>query len=480
MPLREQASSGVRWTGAASIVMAVLQVTQTAILVRLLQPEDFGLMAMIMVVLGLGQAYADMGMSNAIIHRQDTTREQLSSLYWLNLMAGTAIFVLMLVAAPIAAQLFGEPRLREPMRWASLMFLIVPLGQQFQILLQKDLHFRALAVVEVSAAFAAMAASIGFALAGLGVYALIWGQLIAVAVSTTSVLGIGLRHWRPQLRFRRRELEGYLSFGLFQMGERSINYFGTKVDQLLIGSMLGAEILGFYSVAFNLVMLPILRLNPIVTRVAFPVFARIQHDVERLKRGYLLALQVLSLINFPIFLGLAVLAPWLVPMLFGDGWQATILLVQILSAVALLRSVANPLGSLLLAKGRADLGFYWNALLLMTQTAGVYCGARLGGAAGVAGALLALQLTYFGGSYYFLVRRLLGHCLPEYLWSMAPQFVTAGTMAVTVAAMMSLAGTPTLPILMAVIAGGATVYSGLHFVFCRRQLLEIRRLGLGR
>lgn len=480
MSLRQQATAGVKWSGVASAVIAVLQLTQTAILAHILLPEDFGLMALVMMVMGLVQAYADMGVSNAIIHKQDTTPDQLSSLYWLNILAGIIIFVFVVALAPFAAGIFGEPRLQVLMVWAALSFLITPLGQQFHILLQKNLRFRALAAIEIFTILVATSTSISLALAGHGVYALVWGQLSAVAVSTLSLLAIGLREWRPRLRFRREDLKGYLSFGLFQMGERSINYFNTKVDQLLIGSLLGVEALGYYSLAFNLVMMPIMRMNPIITRVAFPVFSKVQHDIERLKQGYLIALQVLSLINFPIFFGLAMLAPWIVPILFGDGWIPAVILVQILSFIALLRSVANPLGSLLLAKGRPDLGFYWNALLLSTQAVGVYLGAKLGGAVGVGFALLALQMLYFVGSYFFLVRRLLGPCLADYLMSMVPQLAISVAMALAVAAMMLLASQPTVLVLTGVVTGGFVIYSGLHFVFRKQQLLEIKRLSQGR
>lgn len=475
MSLRQQATAGVKWSGAAAIAMTGLRLTQTAVLAHILLPEDFGLMAMVMLVLGLVQAYADMGVSNAIIHRQDTTPDQLTSLYWLNVLAGMVMFILATALAPFAAGFFGESRLHDLMVWAALMFMITPFGQQFHILLQKNMRFRALAVIEVFSLVVATIASIALALTGHGVYALIWGQLTAVVVSTLSLLSIGLREWRPGLRLKREDIKGYLGFGLFQMGERSINYFNTKVDQLLIGSLLGTEVLGYYSLAFDLVMLPIMRLNPIITRVAFPIFSKLQHDIERLKQGYLVALQILSLINFPIFFGLAMLAPWIVPILFGDGWLPSVILVQILSFIALLRSVANPLGSLLLAKGRADLGFYWNALLLSTQAAGVYLGAKLGGAVGVGLALLALQLLYFVGSYFFLVRKLLGPCLADYLMSLVPQFVISVAMALAIAAIMPLAGQPTIPILTAVIAGGVAVFSGLQLIFRKQQLIELKR-----
>lgn len=131
---------------------------------------------------------------------------------------------------------------------------------------------------------------------------------------------------------------------------------------------MGAQALGFYTLAWNLIIQPLQKLNPIITRVAFPVFAKLQDDNARLKRGYMSTLNILSAMNFPYFFGLAVVAPLLVPVVFGMQWLPSILLMQILCVVGLLRSTGNPIGSLLLAKGRADWGFKWNLAFRYQQS----------------------------------------------------------------------------------------------------------------
>lgn len=469
----------MKWTGVATIITTSLYLIQTAVLARLLSPEDFGLMAMIMVVLGFAQAYADMGVSKAIIHRQDITIPQLSSLYWLNVFSGLAVFAILAALRPVIVQLYGEPRLNDLLIWSAAVFLITPFGQQFQILLQKELLFNRIAVVDILSLGAGVALSIVCATWGHGVWSLIWGQLCATGVKMLMLAGIGVGRWRPAFRFRTSDLKGYLSFGFFQMGEGSINYFNSRLDQMLIGSLVGAQGLGYYNLAFNVVIAPIVKINPILTRVAFPVFSQVQSDHGRLKRGYMLVIRALSVVNFPLLCGVAVVAPLFVPVVFGPQWQPSVVLIQVLAVVALMKSIGNPVGSLLLAKGRADLGFYFNAMKLITQIPGIFLGAYLGGGQGVAFVLLGLQFLYTALGYRILICSLLGPCLREYIMSMAPALALSAAMA----ALVWLAALPlhqsATTVLAVQVVTGAVVYMILNLLFQRRHFLEVRDTLLG-
>ena len=138
MILKQQAVSGVKWSGVSVGVVTALQFVDLAVLARLLSPSDFGLMGMVMVVFGFAQAFADMGISNAIIHRQDVTKDQLSSLYWLNILSGVIVFCVVCASVPLIVGFFHEPRLNNLLYLTAIIFLITPFGQQFQILLQKE------------------------------------------------------------------------------------------------------------------------------------------------------------------------------------------------------------------------------------------------------------------------------------------------------------------------------------------------------
>lgn len=477
MTLRHKAISGVKWNGLATGVTAGLQFVTLIVLARILAPADFGVMGMIMVVIGFAQAFADMGLSNAIIHRQDTSSDQLSSLYWLNVLAGVAVFSVICAAAPLVVRFYHEPRLQNLLYLTALIFLITPLGQQFQILLQKELRFEGLAKTVIASAAANSVVAVILALGGFGVYSLIWGQLAGAAVKVVLLLKIGWGDWRPRFHYSRRDIKGYASFGLYQMGERTINYFNANLDYLLIGSLLGAKALGYYTLAYSLIIRPTAMINPVITTVAFPVFAKMQNDRDGLKDGYLKVMQLLSFFNFPLMAGLAVVAPLAVPVVFGDQWLPSVILIQILAVVGLLRSTGNPIGALLLAKGRADLGFKWNLSILVVQIPALYVGAKLGGTTGVAIAFASVMAVYSVFNYLILIRTLLGPCLREYVMSMWPALWMSVLMMLAVLATGVLLhnAAPLMALIMQV-GCGVAVFGGLVLLSQRTIVSEIKNI----
>jgi O-antigen/teichoic acid export membrane protein len=368
MTLKQQTIQGVRWSTISSVSVSVLQFLQLIILARLLDSTDFGLISMIMVVIGFAQAFSDMGISNAIIHRQINTRKQLSSLYWMNIFVGFIIAILIVCVSPFITEFYNEPPLKNLLLWASLIFLITPIGQQFQTLLQKDLNFKAIAKVEIFSMIIGFFVSLLAAYLNSGAFSIILGQLVTTTIKALLFAVIGWRLWRPLLYFRINQIRDYISFGLYQMGERSVNYFSANVDYILVGKYLGPEILGIYTIAYQLVVIPLTKINPILTRVAFPVFAKLQNNDDLLREGYLKLIKLVAIIVFPILLGLAAVSKYVVNIFFGEGWYQAVDLIQILAILGILKALGNPSGSILLAKGRADIGFNWNLFVAITNT----------------------------------------------------------------------------------------------------------------
>jgi lipopolysaccharide exporter len=432
MNLRQKAASGLRWTSLATFFKSSLQILRSIALARLLVPEDFGLMGMVMIAVGFAEAYTDVGISAAIIHRQDATKDELSTLYWLNIISGIIVLFLFWILIPVVIFIFKEPRLENMLQLVSIVFIIVPIGKQFEILLQKELHFNILARQEIFASITGLSTAVIFAIYGFGAWSLIFAFIIETFMKTLLLVQSGLRRFRPCFHFKRQDLKGYLRFGLFQTGERTVNFISERLDQVIIGSLLGAHSLGYYYFAFNLVLQPISRINPIVTKVAFPVFSKIQGDIGKLKKAYLQVVNVLTTINAPILIGMAAVSPIAIPIIFGQKWVASIMLVQILSFVSLARSTGNPIGSLQLARGRADLGFKWNLFLLIISIPIISLGGLLGGAVGVALALMLMQISLYVPSYLWLVKPLIGECVKEYASSITEPISRAAIMGLTV------------------------------------------------
>ncbi len=249
--------------------------------------------------------------------------------------------------------------------------------------MQRELRFRALSLIEITSNVLGAIVSIAAASVGLGVKSLILGQLCTAVVASIGYASIGFRLWRPRLRFRYAEVRDFLPFGLYQLAGRLCEFAGGRADKIIIGALLGPVALGYYDVGWRLMILPISRINPILTRVAFPVFAKVQNDGAKLRRGYMMVTWLLSVTNTPILIGAAATAPLLVPLLFGPEWGPSILIIQVLAPVAIIRSILNPLGSLALARGRADFAVRWGFYLVAVQVACVYLGGRLGGIDGV-------------------------------------------------------------------------------------------------
>jgi len=480
--MREKAIAAVRFTTVSAVLVAVLQLIRLGVLAHwFLEPDEFGLMAMLMVVVGFARAFGDVGLPNAIIHRRDATPEQLSSLYWLSLAAGAALFLLVGAATPLVVALFDEPRLAPLVLWAALLFVIAPVGGQFQALLRKELRFDALAGVEVSSAAVGAGVAIGAAAAGQGVRALIWGLLAGEGAKSLLLFALGRRVWRPSFRFRRGDLRGYLRFGLYQMGERSANHAGANLDKLLVGTILGPAPLGLYSVVYGLMLRPVQVLNPIITRVAFPVFAKLQDDDRRLREGYREVVTVVGLFLAPVYAGLFVAAEPFLLFVLGEEWRPAIPAFRVLCGLGLVYGLANPVGSLLLAKGRADLGFRFNVLRVAVYAAAVVAGAPFG-LAGIAAALLISTVAVLLPVDFAIRRRLVGMRAGELLVPLAPFLLLAAGAAAAVALAYRWTGPlgPPPVDVLALAAAGAGLYGAGLLVWRRRFVADLVRSFLGR
>jgi O-antigen/teichoic acid export membrane protein len=434
-------------------------------------------MGMILVVNGFAQAFVDAGISKAVIAHQDTTKEQLSSLYWLNIVAGIVVGMTVLIARPLIVAYYQEPRLSSYLNVVAVGFVTNALGQQFRILMQKEMDFRALSIVETASSLIASVIAVVGAALGWGVWSLVLRSLVQTAVMTAaSSLWAARRGNLPRLHFRWADLQGFVGFGLFQMGERAVNYLSANVDNLVIGRFLGAEALGYYSLAYQLIRFPLGRFNPIITQVAFPTFAKIQDNNKRLKRGYLKVVHYIASATFPMLLGMFVVAPVFVRLFYGSAWLPAVAIIRILCIVGMIKAQGNPMGSLLLSKGRADLGFYWNVFALVTALAANLIGVRWG-IEGVAFSILAeMALIRFPASFYLRWLLVRMRALP-YLNALRVPSIGSALMASALLALSPVWNQfpYSFVSLLCQVAIGILIYAGSLWFMDRPLCLEIRK-----
>jgi len=413
MTLREQTFSGVRWTTVSSLGRALLQVFQIAILARLLTPADFGLVAVVAALMAILQMFSDAGVSNAIIHYQDITPTELSSLYWLNVGISTLLGLLLALLSPWVSLWYHEAELRPLFMIAALTLFVGALGQQARIVAQKNLRFADLAKVELGAALTGAVVAVALALLGGGAFSLIMGSL-AAATSGTLLAWVYLAEgWRPKLALSATEIRRFLRFGAYIIGNNLANAFNSQVDVLLGGRLLGAQAIGLYSVPKDFSSRLAGIINPVVTGVSLPVMAKAQADTTLLKKLYLQMMRMTASVSFPVYVALAVFAGEVVRVLLGPQWQSAVPLLRLLACWALLRSTGNPVGSLLMALGRPDLSFHWNLALLLIMAPAVWLGSQFG-LIGMAIAITLVAALLYVPNWYFLVRPLCGANFGEY------------------------------------------------------------------
>jgi len=472
--LHKKATSGFKWTGISSMATTALQIIQLLVLAHLLSPEDFGLMAMIMVIIGFMQSYSDLGISNAIIHYQKISRDQFSSLYWLNLFAGISIFFILIACTPVIVILYNEPQMAELTLWAASIFLIIPWGQQFQVLLQKELMFKQLSAIEICGSLGGAVTAIVAAFLGKGVFSLIYGQLINASIRTTLFILIAQNEWRPRLHFQRSDLRGFLGFGLYQMGERGINYFGRNLDKLIIGIFLGSHALGLYSVAYQLMVKPYQLFNPIITRISTPLFSKIQADNQRLRSVFLDMVRVTSLAMFPVYVGMIVLANPLFQVFFDEKWLPAIDVFKILALLGFFYSIGNLLGSLLIGKGRPDIGFKFNVAVFFLYGIAVWIGTGYGMEGTAWGLVLTTALILFPIGFW--IRWNLIQMRPlEYLGAFSPMLISGLLMGGSIHITNTLLGTHggSIQSLTISILTGAAVYLSLIYIWQKDTIFRL-------
>lgn len=364
---------GIGWTTIANIGSQLISLGTTVVLARLLVPEEFGLVAMILVFTGFAKMLADFGLAPAIVQKKDITDTQLSSLFWLNNLLGVGLFGIGIVLAPFIASFYEEPALVALTYGMSASFILGALGIVPSALIRKAMRFRLFSIITLISVLLASAAAIGSAYAGLGAWALVIQALVRALIASLLYLRYG--GWRPGFAFNLQSVIPMIRYGLGYVGYSVINYWAKHIDNLLVGKLLGSGPLGYYNEAYKLMRLPVSQVMGSLSGVMFPALSSIQDDHERCKRVYLKTMSTLSMATFPIAIGVLVLGEPLILTFLGDQWVQSIPILQILAITGVSSTFSNPTGWLYKSQGRTDIMFWWGLGGSGTLVVGIAIGA---------------------------------------------------------------------------------------------------------
>jgi PST family polysaccharide transporter len=309
------------------------------------------------LAIGLIAIFRELGTTAAIIQRKQLSQEFLSSIFWANLGLAVVTFGLAIATSPLVALFFHQSKIGPIVQLLAAGFIISALSSVPSALLNREMAFRKVMMIEIGAAGFATCLAVGMALRGAGVWSLVVSSLASTCV--TAVFLWWSCPWRPKWLLNWTELRSIASFSLNLSGFNLVNYFSRNADNTIVGRYLGAYQLGFYQLAYNVMLYAVQNISQVMGRVLFPVFAKVQDDNERFRQAYTKAVSTIAVITFPLMAGVMAVAEPFVRAVLGEKWRPVASLLIILAPVGLMQSVVTTVGNIYYAKGRTDWLFRW-------------------------------------------------------------------------------------------------------------------------
>jgi PST family polysaccharide transporter len=467
------AARAVMWNYLSFATGKFLVLVTMAVLARLLTPEDFGIVGFATLAVTYLAVFKDLGLGAAIIQRRDDIDEAADTVYVLNLVLGAALTVVTLLVAPAVAGFFDEPLVVPLLRVLAFTFVLEALGAVHIVLLRRDLDFKRKLIPDTGRSLVKGAVAIGTAAAGAGVWALVWGQLAGVAASV--VLSWTVVAWRPAYRVERRLVRPLLGFGMPLVVTDIQFAVWQNLDYVVVGRMLGDAALGVYTLAYRLPELLIQSIWRVVAGAAFPLFSRLQHDRELIRRGLLRTVCYTQLATVPLCLGLVITAGPAVRVMFGQQWHEAIPVLQVLAVSTLIASVGYNAGDVYKAIGRPDILAKLGGFDLVVLVPGLVIAARHG--------LVAVAWTHAAAALvdtavrFVLARRFIAVTIGDIGRQIAPSLrAGAALLAAGLAASQATSSAPDVVQLVAVTLAGTAAYLGALLRWDRPVLVRLVEL----
>lgn len=366
------AKNGVKWTTLSTATTAIVGLLRLAILTRFLEKSDFGIVSIVMLVLGLTQTFSDLGFASAIMSKKDLTRKEFSSLFWIQLTIYIVIFLIIIACCEPISIFYHTEILQKLLPIAMIDLLLSGIGRLYGVLLQKNFQFRTLAIRNIISAVLSLIIAIVLAVMGAGVYSLILSTLFHTLMANVWNFIAGQKQVRLQFVMQIKENIPLIKIGLYQTGSQIIDYLASKIDVLLIGRFLNMEVLGVYSLAKELLIKLINIINSIAVTVTTPILAMNQDDIKQTGQTYCKTIRYLTLVTFPVVMTIVVLSRPLIILLYGDNFIEAATLIILLTAWTIEVCVNNPVGGLVTATGRTDLSFLYTLIRITINFIAVF------------------------------------------------------------------------------------------------------------
>lgn len=355
--LTQRTTSGVLWSGGSQAARQLLTIFSFSILAHHIDETAYGLVSMATVFTAFVETFRDFGTTTALVQQAELTDRLISTVFWINMLAGTVIALCLLALSIPGARFFGEPQLARILQVVSLNFVIGAVGLVPTAMLMRRMQFRWITLAQLAGVVSGTAAAITMALQGLGVWSLVIGTLMNTLVSTVVVWvaspcrNLSVLDWESARKL--------FSFSANLSGFNILNYVSRNADNLIVGRFLGKGPLGFYQMSYSLMTYPISNFSGVLCQVLFPALVQVRTDMERFRSAYIRACMLISLVTFPAMLGLTVTADPFVRALLGEHWMPVAGLLKIFGPLGMAQSVFTTIGLIYNAQGRVVRQLHW-------------------------------------------------------------------------------------------------------------------------
>jgi O-antigen/teichoic acid export membrane protein len=352
----KKVSNSILWGWINSAFFASLHFVTLIVLARILEPSDFGLMAIVLTIIGFFQMFVDMGLGVKIIQKKTINSKQLSSIFYFNLIVGLMIFMTIFFSAESLAVFYDNDKVESIVTQVSTVFLFIILGSISHSLLQRRMKFAVIAKIEMMSMAFYTAVTISLALLDFGIYSLIYGYIIRSGLENLGFVIIA--KWTPGRWYGLEIIRGYLSFGAYVSASRLVNFFSANIDYILIGKFLGVEALGFYTLAYQLVTFPLKKISRVISTASLPAFSKRQNSNDQLIKIFLDISRQTSMIVFPLIAGIFSVSFEFIDVVYGAKWVQSSDVLMALSLVGAVKAMSTLSSNIFIAKEEMKLAFY--------------------------------------------------------------------------------------------------------------------------
>lgn len=412
--LKKRVFSSMKWNTLAVIVNVLVQVLRISVLARFLERDDFGMIAIALMVVSFTEIFADLGFTVPLIHKQNITKNEYSSVFWINNLLAIIIFFILFATAPIIANIYETPQLTIVIQTLGIIIILNALGKIFQTIKQKELEYKFISIVSIISNIIGFVAMVIFALIGFGIWSLVWGTIIMTALRQSIYLFYGLKSSPIQFHCSLHEVSDFIQIGSYQVGAQILDFISSKIDIIILGKTVGMDNLGTYNLAKELILKCYGLSNSLTRGVMSAAFAKIQDDVNTLKSSYLKFCRINSWFFVPLFAIIFLFADEISKLMYGDNWSSIYQVLAILSVYGTFTVIISPIASILISLGRTELSLWWTVIQSLISATGIII-SGLFGFMPVVYAQIPISIFLFFASWCLIIKKILPIKFFEYV-----------------------------------------------------------------